>query len=140
MTNFYSECADSDPRPPRPQQPTPQQITASHQAQHSEQQIVNHTDFDDRNLAKFVVKHRHVAVIMATAHGDLADRLVLIPKLARHLKQNGGYICEAFVKTNKEMEHEVPEQVPIFISSLTDKFCLGHVFEPESNVGSCATM
>lgn len=71
-----------------------------------------------------------MAVLMAAQHGQTAQRSLLIPLLAKHLKQQDGDIYEAFMKASKEISFIKPEQVPFFQSTFVNKLCLSQIFKP----------
>ena len=64
---------------------------------------------------------------MATVSGGLSYRNVLIPYLVEHMETLGedDDIYDSFLKASWRIQEEYPDQTPIFMSTMTKKFCLG---------------
>lgn len=83
---------------------------------------------------------RHMALLLAAQHGQPADRSLMIPLLAQHLKEQGGDIYEAFIKTAKRINGRKPEKVPVCQSTLVNKLCLAQIFKPGDQQSLCNIM
>ena len=70
--------------------------------------------------------------MVATVNGGDAYRNQMIPLFAQELKDsaNKGDIYEIFLKTHYRLQKQVPDQIPEFRSTLTQKLSLRNIFMP----------
>ena len=70
--------------------------------------------------------------MVASVNGGMAFRNQMIPMFAQELKDsaNNGDIYEIFLKTHYRLQKVVPDQVPEFRSTLTQKLSLRNIFTP----------
>lgn len=83
---------------------------------------------------RYSLPQKHMAVIASATYNMEARRGVMIPLLAKHLRageEEDGDIYEAFLHTNYDIAERLQyEGVPVFMSTLTKKLCLGSMFIP----------
>ena len=67
---------------------------------------------------------------MAAVSGSTAYRNKLIPYLVEHMQSLGKEddVYDAFLQTSWKIQDELPDQTPIFTSTMTKKFCLGKFY------------
>lgn len=71
-----------------------------------------------------------MVVIAATINKQTATRDLMIPLLAKNLKNSGHDedLQEVFLRTTNELRIEEPAQVPEYRTSMQRKLCLHHIF------------
>ena len=77
----------------------------------------------------FDIRYPDTMVMIATVNGGKAERNVMIPLLAKHLREceEDEDLYEVFVRTNRDVVGENSCQVSEFRSTLRYKLCLRNV-------------
>lgn len=83
---------------------------------------------EDVKCNHITLKYRHMATIMACTHGAVTDRGVMIPCLAENLEKSGD-VYDAFIATSDKVGDLKPEQIPVFMSTLTRRLNLSKMFK-----------
>ena len=76
------------------------------------------------------IQWKDFITMMATVKGGVAYREQMIPVFAEELKNSEkGDIYEIFVKTHQRLHKLIPDQIPEFRSTLTQKLSLRNFFQ-----------
>ena len=72
-----------------------------------------------------------MSLLMSTVGGGLAERNVFIPLLAKQLQESAESddINDVFLKTHREMEKQIPDQIPVYMSTMKYKLNLRMIFK-----------